>query len=217
MKLRPKDPSRVTPLFSKIWYHAFTSFEPTSEYASVSCNGHKLVFIGHWQEGDWFLAFKANDDDDRQIYTLRYRDIQTEQDHPVSAGDEAPAGTVSPDAMHVVFESYCELLSHVAAVRIGHTVTESIPLPESAYPDRLIAFIRRLKEGDVEFRSRHQEDIWGCRYLGDGRFEIWSENSFLPDTKQSKIKDEAKVVDLFLRYSIEKLEQSLIKKRMDPP
>lgn len=118
--------------------------------------------------------------------------------------------------MHIVFDSYCELLSHVAAVKIGGIITESLPLPQTAFPEKLIAFIRRLKEENVEFFSRHQEDVWGCRYLGDGRFEIWSENFILPDTKQFEIKDEADVFELFLRYSIEKLEQCLIKKRNAP-
>lgn len=73
----------------------------------------------------------------------------------------------------------------------------------------LAAWLERLKQGDVEFYTRFQEEEWGCRYLGLAGFLVWRRNSCAPDYHE-ELKSEVQVARLFARYSSEKLWQSLI-------
>ncbi len=71
-------------------------------------------------------------------------------------------------------------------------------------------WIERLKQGDVEFYTRFQEEEWGCRYLGEAGFLVWSKNPFEGRNGQ-EVLDEAGAKALFSRYAPEKLWESLVK------
>lgn len=79
----------------------------------------------------------------------------------------------------------------------------------------VLRFIEALKQGDVEFCTRHQEAEWGCRYLGRGRFEHWHRNYQMTDTAGREELDEAGVVTLFARYPVELLQKGLVAKRQN--
>ncbi len=80
-------------------------------------------------------------------------------------------------------------------------------------PEGLDAFIARLKQGDVEFYTRYQEDVWGCRYLGEGRFEYWHQNYQMADMDRREELDEVGVIKLLAQYPVERLQDGLIAKR----
>ena len=79
-------------------------------------------------------------------------------------------------------------------------------------PGTLEQWIERLKEGDVEFYTRYLDEEWGCCYLGESRFLVWSRRVF-EDLKREDILDHPGMVSLFSRYSLERLWGSLIQKR----
>ncbi|MBN1186642.1 MAG: hypothetical protein JXR90_15430 [Spirochaetes bacterium] len=77
--------------------------------------------------------------------------------------------------------------------------------------NNLQKFIERLKQGDVEFYTRFQEEEWGCRYLGNGRFERWRRN-YMENRNEIEELDEAGVHNLFANYSGDPLLKGLLKK-----
>ena len=77
--------------------------------------------------------------------------------------------------------------------------------------NNLQKFIERLKQGDVEFYTRFQEEEWGCRYLGNGRFKRWRRN-YMENRNESEELDEDDVRKLFANYSGDLLLKGLLKK-----
>ncbi len=73
-------------------------------------------------------------------------------------------------------------------------------------------FIDRLKGGEVEFYTRHQEEEWGCRHLGGGQFVKWSRNPFTGQQTEELL-TETQVRRLFGRYSPERLLASLVERK----
>ncbi|MDY0094754.1 MAG: hypothetical protein RBT80_18830 [Candidatus Vecturithrix sp.] len=88
-------------------------------------------------------------------------------------------------------------------------------LEPGTLPEGLDTFIERLKQGDVEFYTRFQEDVWGCRYLGEGRFEYWHQNYQMADMDGREELDEAGVIKLFAQYPVERLQNGLIARRTE--
>jgi hypothetical protein len=198
----------------EIWYHSFLSYAPTSEYAAVRCGAHRLLFVGHWQERDYFLAIKADDDADTSVYALPYDRIGPVDAAGAPDAGEDSVGQVAPDAVCVAFSSYAEMLGHIAALKVGGTVVvmDGSHEERTQGPSTVAAFVERLKQGDLEFSTRFQEDAWGCRFLGDGRFERWSQN-YMEGRDEREELDEAGVLALFSRYSAQTLHAGLIKRR----
>lgn len=106
----------------EIWYHYFLSYSPTSEYDAVYCGEQQMIFIGHWQEEDYFLAFNADDDNDRRVYALHADHIHPHDGAQASDTGEAPVGQVALDDMEIAFDSYAELFGHIVALKIGDTI-----------------------------------------------------------------------------------------------
>ncbi|MDM8553467.1 hypothetical protein QUF75_01915 [Desulfococcaceae bacterium HSG7] len=79
-------------------------------------------------------------------------------------------------------------------------------------PEGLDVIIERLKQRDVELYARFQEDEWGCRYLGEGRFEFRSRN-YMENRNEKEELNEMGVSWLLSRYSVERLQKRLIAKR----
>lgn len=72
-------------------------------------------------------------------------------------------------------------------------------------------FIDTLENGAVEFYTRHQEEEWGCRYLGGGWFLKWSRNA-CEGRYTEELLTEAEVRRIFAGYSLERLLASLVKR-----
>lgn len=105
----------------EIWYHSFLSYSPTSEYAAVYCGEQQLIFVGHWQEENYFLAIK-NDDNDRCVYALHYDRIQPNDGTQASDTGDAPVGKIDMDDLEIAFESYADMFGHIAALKMGDTI-----------------------------------------------------------------------------------------------
>ncbi len=99
---------------NEIWYHRFLDISPTSEYESVFAGEDELLFIGHWQEADYFMAIKTGNSNDQRVYAINYEDIEQSNDEGT--------GRVSPDSMRIAFDSYAEMFECTIAIRIGTEV-----------------------------------------------------------------------------------------------
>jgi hypothetical protein len=75
----------------------------------------------------------------------------------------------------------------------------------------LDAFINRLKQKQVEFYTRFQEDEWGCRYMGNGKFLKWSSN-YMQGSNIEEEFDEEGITKVFSIYKVENLWKMLIVK-----
>ena len=104
-----------------IWYHYFLSYSPTSEYDAVYCDEHQLIFIGHWQEEDYFLAIKA-DDTDRRVYALHADHIYSNGSEQILDTGEEPIGRIANDAMKIAFDSYADMFGHIVGLKIGDKI-----------------------------------------------------------------------------------------------
>ncbi len=62
--------------------------------------------------------------------------------------------------------------------------------------EEIADLIARLKNGDVEFYTRFQEEEWGCRYLGDGRYLRWTRN-YMENRETSEEMSERELTALF--------------------
>lgn len=95
---------------SSIWYHKFFDTSPASEYANVFVGEDKLLFVGHWQESDYYLATKMTDSGDHRVHAFNYANIEL-------SGDDS--GCVSTRMMRTAFDSYADMFGHIIAVKIA--------------------------------------------------------------------------------------------------
>jgi hypothetical protein len=76
-------------------------------------------------------------------------------------------------------------------------------------PGELGRFLNRLRTGEAEFYSRHQEEEWGCRSGEEGGFIVWSRNT-LENRDDVTAITEAQARQLFSRYTVDTLRRGLI-------
>jgi hypothetical protein len=117
----PHSDTHETPA-DEIWYHVFLDASPSSEYESVFMDRQPLLFLGYWEqsgETTYYLALKADDEQDGQVYALNYEDIALDMD------DES-IGHISAGRVRVAFDSYAAMLGHIVALRLGETMITAV-------------------------------------------------------------------------------------------
>ncbi len=79
----------------------------------------------------------------------------------------------------------------------------------------LNSFLNRLQQPGVEFYTRHQEDEWGLRYLGNGQYQYWLRN-YQTGQDEQKIIDEQELKNLLAPHSLGTLESRFINVKNPP-
>ncbi len=100
----------------RIWYHVVMDSSPSSEYECVFMDEHELLFIGYWEhsgESTYYLALKADDEQDQRIYALNYEDITIADDD---------MGRIAARQTRPAFDSYADMLGHITALKLGQAV-----------------------------------------------------------------------------------------------